>query len=101
METKTTIQNHIQFLVVIVLLVANLFVTSIILSKSISQIRCPVKPKSLPCESMPLGWVADNYECANSLLLAMNVTSVKILPKNSTNILIQKARERFKNLSPE
>jgi hypothetical protein len=41
-----------------------------------SQVQCP-SHKSLPCESVPLRWSVDNYDCANSLLLAMNVTNVK------------------------
>jgi hypothetical protein len=36
--------------------------------------------RSLPCESVPLRWSVDNYDCANSLLLAMNVTNVKFNP---------------------
>lgn len=36
--------------------------------------------KSLPCESVPLRWAVDNYGCANSLLLSMNVTNVKFNP---------------------
>ncbi|HBG27715.1 MAG TPA: hypothetical protein DDX75_11530 [Phycisphaerales bacterium] len=45
-----------------------------------SQVQCPPH-KSLPCESVPLRWSVDNYDCANSLLLlAMNVTNVKFYP---------------------
>ena len=36
--------------------------------------------KSLPCESVPIEWAINHYECANSLLLAMNVTNLKFKP---------------------
>jgi hypothetical protein len=44
-----------------------------------SVVKCQPH-KSLPCESVPLRWAVDNYGCANSLLLAMNVTNVKFNP---------------------
>jgi hypothetical protein len=44
-----------------------------------SVVKCQPH-KSLPCESVPLWWAVDNYGCANSLLLSMNVTNVKFYP---------------------
>ena len=83
--------------VLIVLLAANLVMTSMVLSRPVSQ--CPTKSKSLPCESVPLNWAVGNYDCANSLLLAMNVTNVKFQPKNSTNAMIEKAISQLHNYS--
>ena len=51
-----------------------------------SLVKCQPH-KSLPCESVPLRWAVDNYGCANSLLLSMNVTNVKFNPPHQhTNI---------------
>ncbi len=48
---------------------------------------CSKQVKSLPCESVPVSWAVTNYECANSLLLAMNVTNVKFNPPGTANYL--------------
>ena len=99
METKSVKVNMILLVVIAVLLTANLVITSIILSRSTGKVLCPAKSKSLPCEAMPIKFALDNPDCANKLLRAMNVTNVKVLPRNSTNLLIQKARAQFQNYS--
>ena len=76
-------------LIVIVLLAANLIVSSLLLSRPIAQNQCPEKSRSLLCEAMPIKFALDNPDCANKLLMAMNVTNVKVLPQNSTNMLVQ------------
>ena len=81
------------------LLVVNVFLTSLVLSRPVEQVKCPVKSKSLPCEAMPIKFALDNPGCANKLLEAMNVTNVKILPRNSTNTMIEQARARLQNNS--
>jgi hypothetical protein len=80
------------------LLVVNVILTSLLISKPAVECQCSVR-KPLPCESVPISWAVDNYDCANSLLLAMNVTNVKFRPKNSTNSLIEEAIARLKNRS--
>ena len=82
-----------------VLLVVNVILTSLLITKPAVECQYPVKQKSLPCESVPIAWAVDNYDCANSLLLAMNVTNVKFRPKNSTNTLLEQAIARLKNRS--
>ena len=82
-----------------VLLVINVILTSVLLSRPVGQVKCPVKSKSLPCEAMPIKFALDNPDCANKLLRAMNITNVKILPKNSTNTMIGQVRARLQNNS--
>ena len=80
-----------------ILLAVNVILTSLLLSRPTVECQCPAKQKSLLCESVPIGWAVDNHDCANSLLLAMNVTNVKFHPKNSTNALLEKAIARLQN----
>ena len=82
-----------------ILLVVNVILTSLLLTGPTGRVQCPVKSKSLPCESVPLNWAVNNVDCANSLLRAMNVTNVNILPKNSTNTMIERVRARLQNNS--
>ena len=79
------------------LLAVNVILTLLLVTKSAVECQYPVKQKSLPCESVPIAWAVDNYDCANSLLLAMNVTNVKFRPKNSTNALLEQAIARLQN----
>ena len=75
-------------LVVILLLAANLYMSFQLQSK-VNQLQVANTPKkSLPCESVPISWAVKNYECANSLLLAMNVTKVKFEPPGTVNELL-------------
>lgn len=63
------------------------------MSREINELKTKLPSRrSLPCESVPLGWAVENYDCANSLLWAMNVTNVKYLPPANTS-------ERFANPS--
>ena len=87
--------------VIVVLLTTNMSMTLLLLSRPMTQVQCPVKSKSLPCEAIPIKFALDHPDCANRLLEAMNVTNVKVLPRNSTNTLIQKARAKLHNYSME
>ena len=80
------------------LLAVNVILTSLLVAKPIVECQCSAK-KSLPCESVPIAWAVDNYDCANSLLLAMNVTNVKFRAKNSTNTLVERIRTHLENNS--
>ena len=82
-----------------ILLVVNVILTSVLLSRPAEQVQCPVKSRSLPCEAMPIKFALDNPDCANKLLESMNVTNVNILPKNSTNTMIERVRARLQNNS--
>jgi hypothetical protein len=73
------------------LLTINVILTSMLLAKPAIECRWPAKPKALPCESVPIDWAVTHNDCANSLLLAMNVTNVKFQPKNSSNTILEKA----------
>ena len=97
MKTKYVKSKVALLVTIVVLLTANLLMTFMVLSRPV--IQCSVKSRSLPCESVPLNWAVENYNCANSLLLAMNVTNVKILPKNSTNTVSEQVRARLRNNS--
>ena len=75
------------YIIVVLLLAANLYMSFQMQSK-LDQIQMAAKPKkSLPCESVPISWAVTNYECANSLLLAMNVTNVKFNPPGTASQL--------------
>ena len=87
MKRKSIKGNIALLIIVIILLTANLVITLIVLLRPTPQIQCPTMKKSLPCESVPLNWAVDNYECANTLLRAMNVTNVKFLPPGTTEAL--------------
>ena len=77
------------YAIVFLLLATNLYM-SLQLQSKLEQIQQIVaKPKkSLPCESVPISWAVTHYECANSLLWAMNVTNVKFNPPGTTNDLV-------------
>lgn len=80
------------------LLIINVFLTSLLVTRPAIECQRSSK-KSLPCESVPINWAVTHYDCANSLLLAMNVTNVKFRAKNSTNTLLEQAIARSKNRS--
>lgn len=98
MNRKYAVQIWISVFI-LALLITNL-VMSFSLNEKLSDI-CDVgkSQKSQLCEAVPITWAVKNYDCANSLLLAMNVTNVKFQLKNSTNELLQKGIARFKNRS--
>jgi len=75
-----------------ILLVINVILTSLLLTRPVIECQSLVKTKSIPCESVPLKWAVNNVDCANSLLRAMNVTNVNFLPRGTTE-------SRMKNLS--
>ena len=83
--------NKYIFVIAVAVVVAALIVDIGLQLKAISLleqslVKCQPH-KSLPCESVPLRWAVDNYGCANSLLLSMNVTNVKFYPPHEhTNI---------------
>ena len=65
------------YMMVVFLLAANLYM-SFQMQSQLNDMQLAVTPKkSLPCESIPLGWAVTHHDCANSLLWAMNVTNVK------------------------
>lgn len=70
----------VAYVTVIILLVANLYMSYQVRSE-LNQLQGTTNSKkSLPCESVPLSWAVANYDCANSLLNAMNVTNVRFDP---------------------
>jgi hypothetical protein len=76
------------YIIVVLLLAANLYM-SFQMQGKLQQIEIAAKPKkSLPCESVPISWAVSHYECANSLLWAMNVTNVKFESPGTTNELL-------------
>ena len=94
------VKRYIALLIVVgFLLIANVILTSLLLSNLTVECQYPAKTKSLPCESVPLNWAVNNPDCANSLLLAMNVTNVKFQPKNLTNEMLEKAIAQLQNRS--
>jgi len=88
---------HILLMVVGILLIVNVILTLLLLSRL--AVECPAKAKSLPCESVPLNWAVTHYDCANSLFLSMNVTNVKFGPDNKTDTLLKKVSSRLLNRS--
>ena len=70
------------------LLVLNVILTLLLITKPADECQCSAK-KLLPCESVPISWAVTHYDCANSLLLAMNVTNVKFNPPGTVNALLR------------
>ena len=75
------------YVIVILLLAANLYMSFRIRNELAQIQKSAVPKKSLPCESVPLNWAVVNYDCANSILRAMNVTNVKFEPPGTANQL--------------
>ena len=75
------------YVIVILLLAANLYMSFRIRNELAQIQKIAVPKKSLPCESVPLNWAVVNYDCANSILRAMNVTNVKFEPPGTANQL--------------
>ncbi len=65
------------YVIVILLLAANLYM-GFRIRNELAQIQ-----KS----AVPLNWAVVNYDCANSILRAMNVTNVKFEPPGTANQL--------------
>ena len=65
-------------------MVVNVIATSLLLMKPAVECQCLAK-KPLPCESVPISWAVTHYDCANSLLLSMNVTNVKFKPPRTAD----------------
>ena len=78
------IKKHCYMAVVICLVImttANLVMT-IKVSQDIKVISAiPPKPRSLPCESIPVRFALDHPDCVNELLDDMNVTNVRFLSR--------------------
>lgn len=84
MKTKYIKGYMVLMTVAGVLLIVNMILISMLLAKPAIECQCPVKSKTLPCESVPLNWAVNHADCANSLLLAMNVTNVKFNPPGTS-----------------
>ncbi len=80
--------HKILFIAAGLLLAVNVVLTSLIVTKPAIECQCAEK-KSFPCESVPIRWAVRHYDCANSLLLAMNVTNVKFNPPGTVDALIR------------
>ena len=86
------------YVAVILLLAANLYISFQMQTKleQIEELTAKHK-KSLPCESVPISWAVKYYDCANSLLLAMNVTNIKFEPPGTATRLKYKELDNYSN----
>jgi len=74
--------SNIYLVLIIVGLLLNTFLL-IRVSTQIAEFReSNDKRSDLPCAAIPTRFVLDDPECADKLLRAMNVTNVRVLPKN-------------------
>ena len=65
----------------VIMTTANLVMT-IKVSQDIKVISAvSPKPRSLPCESIPVRFALDHPDCVNELLYHMNVTNVRFLSR--------------------
>ena len=72
---------------IVALLLANLMIT-VKFANEINKIAPMIQlRRSLPCEAVPIKWATENTDCANSLLLAMNVTNLKVWPHENLSHL--------------
>lgn len=68
----------------ILLVAADLLLTIRLFDQSEQMCRRAEAQDTLPCPAIPTQFVLDEPLCADKLLRAMNVTSVRILPRGSS-----------------
>ena len=83
MENRKNTWNAALLLLILLGLVANIIMTTK-LSGKVDTVALCIKKKSLPCAAIPIRYVMDEPQCADKLLLAMNVTNVRISERNKT-----------------
>ena len=80
-------ERHVGLTILVVLMLGLVVVNLILTVKLSSQLNSTLTrretKRSLPCAAVPIRFVADAPECANQLLQSMNVTNVKVLPKET------------------
>jgi hypothetical protein len=69
--------------VVLLALTANILMIVELRALANRPLVCPEPRRSLPCEAVPMRLLYEDPACANTLLRAMNVTNVHILPLGS------------------
>ena len=68
--------NTLLVICTLLLVIINLFVAAK-LSADVGRLQSQ-KQRSLPCAAIPTRFVVDEPECANKLLISMNVTNVHV-----------------------
>jgi hypothetical protein len=79
MKTKTTILLVGMQVLLLAAMVGNLWVTLR------HQHEPPPKPP-LPCSSLPMNFIHDYPECADHLLQSMNITRIRIVRANESDL---------------
>ena len=86
-----------------VLILTGLFINAIMtarLNSRLDIVALCIQKKHLPCAAIPTRYVMDEPECADKLLRAMNVTNVRILPRNGTLAeMEERIRQRVESIS--
>lgn len=80
-----------------ILLIIVLFSTE---ANILLTLRCkPSAPEGepLPCQAIPIQFVARHPDCANELIQAMNITNVHVVAYNSSRLI---AGDHLRNRSP-
>ena len=81
-----TMQARLVIVLAVVLLLAltaNILIAVELRALANRPLVCPEPRRSLPCEAVPMRLIYEDPACANTLLRAMNVTNVRILPWGS------------------
>ncbi len=80
-KPKCWLSNVFLILIVLGLLLNTLLLIRV--SMQMAELRDSNDKRSdLPCAALPTRFVLEEPECADKLLRAMNVTNVRVLPKN-------------------
>jgi len=80
-ESQNSLWIRLGIILILMVLIVDLVFTirlSAEVKSTISEIQAQ---KSLPCAAIPTKYILQEPECADKLLRAMNVTNVKILPR--------------------
>ena len=73
----------VALVLVLALLGANLILTLKLSERLDATLTRLESKRSLACAAVPIRFVVDSPECANLLLQAMNVTNVRIVPREA------------------
>ena len=82
-ERKYNWQMGLMVCVLVVVIINLLMILQLSADMQEMQKHTPNR-RSLPCGAIPTRYVIDEPECADKLLRSMNVTNVRILPRNVT-----------------
>ena len=83
MNQLTDQRRNILLIIMVILLVANLLIAMALLYRMNKHIPAPSDSSPDACLVLPRQFIYQHPDCANTLLEFMNITNVKIYPRDS------------------